>query len=70
MRIFATATPCVTPRPDHHVGVGDWFDQLVEAGAERAGDDDELVDCDPALPGLDAAQRRGADVAASGERIE
>src|SRR6185436_11111151 len=41
---------------DHHVLVAARLDQLVQRGAEGAGDRGELVEGDAPVPGLDAAQ--------------
>jgi SAM-dependent methyltransferase len=64
------AVVSVSGRPDDDVGVGDRLDELVETAAERSRDQDELVDRDTPMTGLDAAQCRRADMAASGKRVE
>jgi ubiquinone/menaquinone biosynthesis C-methylase UbiE len=57
-------------RPDHDIVVIDGFDELVKRGAECSRDRDQLVESDSAVPGLDSAQGRGAQEAASGEGIQ
>jgi hypothetical protein len=56
--------------PDHHVAVLGRLDELIERGAERPGDGDQLIEGDSAVPGLDAAQSRRAEVAARGEGVQ
>lgn len=57
-------------RSDHHVLVLGGLHELIERGAESPGDGDQLIECDPAVPGLDAAQGGGAEVAAGGEGVQ
>ena len=56
--------------PDHDVLVALGFDEVVDRGAEGASDRAQLVETDPTVAGLDPAQRRGAEIAASGEVVE
>jgi hypothetical protein len=57
-------------RPDDDVAVVDRLHEVVDRGAERPGQPDELVQVDAAVTGLDPAQRRRADVAPVRERVE
>src|SRR4029450_2124710 len=56
--------------PDHDVLVALGFNEVVDRGAEGASDRAQLVEADPTVAGLDPAQRRGAEIAASGEVVE
>ena len=56
--------------PDHDILVVLGFDEVVDRGAEGASDRAQLVEADPTVAGLDPAQRRGAEIAASGEVVE
>ncbi len=66
----------VTPRASSRCGrittslVVGGLDQLVERGAERAGDRGQLVEGDPPVAGLDPAQRGRAQVAAGRQVVE
>lgn len=57
-------------RADDDVVVAFWFHELIECGAESFGYGDELFEGDALVPGLDAAQRRRGQVAASSEGVE
>ena len=60
----------VAARADHHVVLADRFHQLVEAGAERPGDQHQLVDGDTPVAGLDAAEGGRAELAAGSEGVK
>src|ERR1700722_3657765 len=57
-------------RPDDHVVVANRLHQLIEGGPEGAGDRGQLVEADPPVAGLDAAEGRGAQEAAGSEIVE
>ena len=57
-------------RPDHHVVVVVGLDELVDRGVQCPGEVGQLVEADPPVPGLDPAQRRRAEEAASGQVVE
>src|ERR1700760_3323822 len=63
------APALVVLRPDHHVVVGR-LDQLVDAGPPGPGDRGQLVQADPPVAGLDAAQRGRAQVAPRGQVVQ
>jgi len=56
--------------PDHHVLVPDRLEKLIERRIQSPGDGNQLVEGDPAVPGLDTAQRRRAEMAAGGKRVQ
>jgi ubiquinone/menaquinone biosynthesis C-methylase UbiE len=60
----------IAPGPDDHVVVIDGLHELIERGAQGAGERDQLVDGDAPVPGLDPTQRRRAHVTAGGEHIK
>ena len=60
----------VAPGVDDDVVVSRELDELVDGRAEGTGDGGELVDRDPPVPRLDAAERRGTEATPPGERVE
>lgn len=57
-------------RANHHVFVSLRLHELVEGGSERLGDGHELLQRDPLMAGLDAAERGRGQEAACRERVQ
>ncbi|MET3800529.1 hypothetical protein ABID70_000484 [Clavibacter michiganensis] len=57
-------------RADHDVGVVARLDERVERRLEGLRDGHQLVERDAPMTGLDAAERRRAEEAAGGQRVE
>lgn len=55
---------------DDDVLVVDCFDELIERGVQGPGERYQLVEGDPAMSRLDAAERGGAQVAARGQGVQ
>ncbi len=66
-----TAVGCIAAGPDDNVvAVVAGRQNFVHRGVQGAGKVGEVVDSQPPMPGLDPADGRGTDQAASGELVE